>query len=346
MPRQRPDKPKLEIRRGVYGIVYWEGDTRRRISLGTTDETIARQGLVDFEGKQKTRPAALTFSAALDAYLVYRSDKVMAYDRLAQAARALKDGLGHLRVDQVNQEQWDIYARARMTRPRPRQTAYKPVPVSTGTLRREFNVLRAALRRAWKNKLLDLPPELEAPADSQPRDRYITKDEARALLAHAKGHIKTFVALALFTGARRASILGLTWDRVDFNRGIVNFQEPERQLTKKRRAVVPMTDQLRAVLEQASADRVKDCAYVVAWNGLPVPYGIRWSFAKLCKAAGLTWRPTPHHFKHSVASFFAMDHVPIQQAADWLATDEATLRNTYRKFDPTYLRSAASSLDL
>ena len=100
------------------------------------------------------------------------------------------------------------------------------------------------------------------------------------------------------------------------------------------------------MLEAARRDRLPECPYVVSYQGRAVPTGLRWSFAKLCAAAGLTWRPTPHHMKHSVASFFAMDGVPIDQAADWLATDPATLRRTYRKFDPAYLRSAASALDL
>lgn len=270
----------------------------------------------------------------------------MAHDRLEQAARALRDGLGHLRVDQVRQTTWDRYASERVSRPRPNQTTYKPVPVSSGTLRREFVVLRAALRRAWKDGFLLRPPELEPPADSQPRDRYLTKQEARALLDAASGHVKTFTALALFTGARRGSILGLTWDRVDFERGTVDFQEAGRVITKKRRAVVPMTTQLRAALVEAEASRLEGCEAVVAWQGRAVPSGLRWSFAKLCVAAGLKWKPTPHHMKHSVASFFAMDGVPITQAADWLATDETTLRRTYRKFDPAYLRSVASALDL
>lgn len=67
---------------------------------------------------------------------------------------------------------------------------------------------------------------------------------------------------------------------------------------------------------------------------------------KVCERAGLTWKPTPHHIKHSVASWFAMDRVPIDQAADWLATDPLTLRRVYRKFDPNYLRSIADAFDL
>jgi integrase len=85
---------------------------------------------------------------------------------------------------------------------------------------------------------------------------------------------------------------------------------------------------------------------VIEYGGRPVPTGLRWSFGKLCVTAGLTWRPTPHHLKRSVASWLAMEGVPIDQAADWLATDPKTLQRTYRKFDATYLRSVAKALDL
>lgn len=40
-----------------------------------------------------------------------------------------------------------------------------------------------------------------------------------------------------------------------------------------------------------------------------------------------------------------MDGIPIDQAADWLATDPVTLRRVYRKFDPNYLRKVTKALD-
>ena len=346
MPRQRPSGPALKLTRGVWCIVWWDGSHRRRVSTGTQNPTLARQALADFEAKLAEKTDGLTVADALDRYSAHREGKVMAHKRLLEAISALKPLVGPLRLDQVNQHAWDRYAASRVTRPRPREKNHAPRPVAAGTLRREFVVLRAALRRAWKDGRLAKPPELEPPADSQPRDRYLTKDEAKALLAAASGHVRTFAALALFTGARRGSILSLTWDRVDFDRGIVDFQEPGRTLTKKRRSAVPMTRQLREALEAARSERIKECDFVVSYQGKSVPFGLRWSFARLCERAGLDWRPTPHHLKHSVASFFAMEGVPITQAADWLATDEKTLRRVYRKFDPSYLASVASALDL
>lgn len=345
MPRPRPERAKLERYRGRWCIVWWDGGTRRRISTGTADERSARQSLADFEAKLERHPLKLALADALDRYAASRIGKVVAVDRMKHAVAALKASLGDLRVDQVSQTQWDRYAAQRGTRPpRHLQGEHKPRPVSSGTLRREFNVLRAALRQAWKDGFLLKPPALEAPADSAPRDRFISKAEARKLLnACETPHVKLFLALAFTTGARKGSILALTWDRVNFNSGMIDFQEPGRQVTKKRRAIVPIGDVARPILEDAW--RMARSDHVVEYNGRPVPTGLRWSFRKLCERAGLNWTPTPHHIKHSVASWFAMDKVPIDQAADWMATDPETLRRVYRKFDPAYLRSVAGALD-
>lgn len=347
MPRPRPQRPALQRYRGAWSIVWWDDRKRCRISTGTADETRARQALADFETSLERRPLKLTVAEALDRYIAAKEKKVMAVSRLKEAAAALRRDLGHLRVDQVNQRQWDGYAAARVTRPPARgdPCKHRPRPVSGGTLRREFNVFRAAMRLAWKDKYLSDPPTLTPPADSAPRDRYLTKAEARALLAACITlHVRVFLALAIFTGARRGSILALTWDRVDFATGRVDFQEPGRRITGKRRAIVPMNDSLRAELK--AAQEMAKSAFVVEYNGEPVPHGLRWSFARLCVRAGLTWRPTPHHLKHSVVSWLAMEGISIDQAADMLATDPATLRRTYRKFDPSYLRGAAMALEL
>ena len=101
---------------------------------------------------------------------------------------------------------------------------------------------------------------------------------------------------------------------------------------------------LRAELQRIQPFAETD--HVIEYNASPVPHGLRWSFNRLVVRAKLTWRPTPHHIKHSVASWMAMAGIPIDQTADWLATDPATLRKVYRKFDPTYLRQVANALEL
>ncbi|TCS32073.1 tyrosine-type recombinase/integrase [Acidomonas methanolica] len=343
MPRPKNENPHLEFRRGKHHIVWWEAGKRRRLSTGSADEERARQALVDFERALEKHPLNMLMSDAFERYIESRRGKVSALKRLQEAIVALDRAMGHLRVDQIEQRIWDQYAATR-TRKR-RKSEDVPVPVSNGTLRREFNVLRATMRRVWKDGFLIRPPTIEPPRDSAPRDRYLTKIEAKRLLdACETPHVRLFVALAIYTGGRKGSILALTWDRVNFQTGMIDFQEPGRVLTTKRRAVVPMTTALRRELESACKARRGD--FVVQWHDKPVPNGLRWSFGKACERAGLDWKPTPHHLKHSLASWFAMDRIPIDQAADWLATDPVTLRRVYRKFDPSYLRTIADAFEL
>ncbi|MBO1361999.1 site-specific integrase [Acetobacter sacchari] len=285
----------------------------------------------------------MSVAEALVRYVDSRRGKISAVKRLEEAVVPLSRAMGHLRVDQIEQRTWDQYAAGRVRKPKAGETS--SVLVSPGTLRREFNVLRATARRAWKDGFLVRPPEIEPPRDSAPRDRFLTKAEAKRLLdACTTPHVRAFMAIAIYTGARKGSILSLTWDRVHWATGMIDFQEPGKAITGKRRAVVPMTKALR--IEMEAAQLLANGDYVVHWNGKAVPTGLRWSFAKACERAQLGWKPTPHHLKHSVASWFAMDRVPIDQAADWLATDPVTLRRVYRKFDPSYLRSIADDFEL
>lgn len=346
MPRPRKTEPDIEWRRGKWGIVWYEDGLRRRISTKTVDEGSARQELADFIAAIDRRPLKLSVAEALSRYEIARTGHVVALDRLKEASKALARGLGFLRVDQIHQTAWDRYAAERVTAPnrRVKPEDHVPRPVSSGTLRREFNVLRAALRQAWNDGYLIKPPPLKAPADSARRERYLTKAEARAMIDAAETpHVKVFVALAIWTGARKGSILALTWERVYFSTGMIDFQEDGRELTKKRRSVVPMNASLLSIIQDAYAARQSD--FVVEYAGAPVPSGLRWSFGRLCVKAGLTWKPTPHHMKHSVVSWLAMARVPIDQAADLVATDPATLRRVYRKFDPTYLRDTVAALE-
>jgi len=156
-------------------------------------------------------------------------------------------------------------------------------------------------------------------------------------------HVQLFIAIALGTGARSRSILDLTWDRIDFEQGRIDFQEPGRPVTKKRRGIVPMNVQIRTLLTEARL--AAQTGHVIEWNGRPIKAGIRWPFAKAVKCANLAEDVTPHVLKHSAASWLAMEVIPLSQAADMLATDEITLRRVYRKFDPDYLASAASALE-
>ena len=78
--------------------------------------------------------------------------------------------------------------------------------------------------------------------EPQGRLRWLTKEEASRLLGACDASknllLGAIVRLALGTGMRREEILGLTWERVDFARGVLRLE-----VTKSgRRREIPMDD--------------------------------------------------------------------------------------------------------
>jgi len=123
-------------------------------------------------------------------------------------------------------------------------------------MRAEMQALRAAPRWAAApgRGLIGAAPGIDMPARPEARIRWLNRDEVGRPLAACKAHhTRLFVALALHTGARSGAILGLTWDRVDLPRRLVDFREAGRMRIRKRLVPVPINDTLHAALVEAHA---------------------------------------------------------------------------------------------
>lgn len=97
---------------------------------------------------------------------------------------------------------------------------------------------------------------------------YLTKPEARRLIdACVQPHVRLFVRLALQTAGRKSAVLGLTWDRVDFDHDRINLSIAG-EANRKRRATVPMGGQLKAELYLAR--EASQTPYVIEYAGRQV----------------------------------------------------------------------------
>ncbi|HKS08059.1 MAG TPA: site-specific integrase [Pyrinomonadaceae bacterium] len=79
------------------------------------------------------------------------------------------------------------------------------------------------------------------------RNRYLSVDEEARLMAQLKGrrrHLYPLVALALGTGMRRGELLKLSWQHVDFLRGVINVLNTKTA----RNRIIPMSQKVREVL--------------------------------------------------------------------------------------------------
>jgi integrase len=188
---------------------------------------------------------------------------------------------------------------------------------SPGTTTTELNHLRIVLRWAHKNHMIDRMPAMELPP--------------------------LFLHLAIATAGRMAALTDLTWDRVDFERGLIYLGEHNVLRPRKGRATVTMTNALRAALSEArQGARTK---YVLEWGGERIK-GVRTALGKAAKRAGLEG-VSPHVFRHSAARWLAEDGVPMREIAAVLGhKDSLVTERIYAKFSPDYLRGAMASLEV
>jgi len=224
-------------------------------------------------------------------------------------------------------------------------TAYRrAMGIGDGTIHTELGHLRMVLLWAAKRKLIDAAPTIERPAKPAPKDAYLTREEARKLIAATKTpHTRLAILLMLGTGARNEAALQLTWDRVDFKNRTINLRNPFDRAKRKGRATVPMNDTLYAALTEAQKGALSP--FVVEWAG-----GQVLSLKKGLKAAGTrVGRPdvSPHMLRHSAAVWLAEDGHSMDEISQFLGHNNVkTTTLIYARFSPTHLRKLADSLNL
>lgn len=310
--------------RGIWCIYWREAGRARRNSLHTRDpeEAGRRYAAAIAELSKPSRPRLVTVADCLAAY--YEA-KPQVEPR--KAIGAFFSALSPLSIDQATCRR---YAAERQAAPK--------------TIHTEMGVLRAALIHAERLRWIDKAPFIWMPPAGDPRDRWLSHDEASRLLTECRlPHLRLYVQIALHAPARPGAILDLTWPQVSFPLGVIDFNPSGRARTAKGRAVVPMTPDLRAVLEAAHEARTGDCAYVVNWAGKRVTK-IRRAFAEACRRAGLE-HVTPHTLRHTAATWMAEGGVDMRKISRYLghSRTEVTER-VYAKHSPHFLKDAADAL--
>jgi integrase len=173
-------------------------------------------------------------------------------------------------------------------------------------------------------------------------------NEAQLFFEALKGHrLEALYVMMLGTGLRRGEALGLRWEDVDLEAGIltVNHQLKREagslvlgdvKTDKSRRGVnlpVLVVDSLKAHKSRQAAERLalgpswQDSGYVFTTTiGTPLdPRNIGRDFASMTEKAGLGhWHP--HELRHSAASLMLGAGVPIEVVSNVLG--HASIRMT------------------
>lgn len=338
--------PELYKEDHGYWYAKWS-DARRskRKSMGTQDRATAEQRFAQWLLMRHEAPADERSYTVADIWAVYEAKCPGGRTDTARYSwKNLEIHFADIAPEMIDQDVIDAYVKARTSG----RIGRKSQP---STCRREISTLVAALNFCTRkpNALIaagDLQP-ITLPPDSDPRDRWLTMAEVQKLFDAARemrrgdklSRGERFVWIALETATRKQAILDLTWDRVDFEIGVIHFDVPGRKKTKKRRASVPISSSLRPILERAYAEREND---LVMGNK-----GAVWdTVQRIVIRAGLGGeRPkgnakarstgiSPHTFRHTAATHMARNGVPLWTIAQILGNTLTMVEKVYAKWAP------------
>ncbi|MBZ5639768.1 MAG: site-specific integrase [Acidobacteriia bacterium] len=281
--------------------------------------------------------------------------------------RELVKHFGARRLKEITRADLDAYRLALETTARPgrvlgkrkqkelnRERAILP-PLSPTTILKRLRVLHRMFRLAVRWGVVDRNPaaDLEKPAASKGRTRYLTREEFDRLEATAPPWVRPFLRLAVSTGMRLGELAQLTWGDVDFSAGVLHVPMDTKTGTR----TVPMSEAAKAVLEDLRSGRAEQAKelnrlslhVLVDASGQDYSSSERRSWVsettrKASVGAGLE-RLGLHVLRHTFASWavHAGEHLSAVQKV--LGHSSPILTERYVHLAPQHLRGVATAVD-
>jgi len=329
-----------------YYYITWcrTGTSRlRRRSTRTTDLDLAKERLVEFvRARTSVGPLPLDAIGILDVLTSY-VDSVRRRTAAEPETRALAWWTEFLHAH-------DIVLASELTRAaqehyvdwRRRSIRARGYIGSNGTIARELRVMRSAFNEAQKDGLVLTPPRIIGLSEPPPRQRFLFPEEVDRLIAECETiHLYRFVMIALHTLQRPGAVLGLKTEQVDLRSGLIDFLPPGCVQTRKRKPVVPISETIFPILEDAIEHSWS--GYVIEWNGARVAC-IRNAFGKACLRAGLEG-VSPYTLRHTGATLLLAQGVSIRQVAGMMGHTEHRTTELYGKHHVDFLGDARRAVD-
>lgn len=315
--------------RGGYACVYWDAEGNRcRKRLYATDRAGA-----EAEARQRWQRGGdeqWTVGRVVEAYIDAReADGIATTGRQRDAWKAMKDFWERIDPALVDRDMAREYVRRRNR--------------AEATTRYELSMLAVALRWAEKLGLILKAHDIWRPAAPERQLRHLTRTQFNRWFDEVKApHARLYVRLAIYTMARPAAILDLTWDQVDWEHKTLNLNPPGRKQTKKRRPVVPMHGEAMDALSEAH--RGRQSQFIVERGARQIG-SMKKAFQAASARAGI--KVTPYMLRHTGAVWAAEGGVSMAELAQYMGhDDDRTTQKHYARFSPDHLRRVSVNLQL
>ena len=274
----------------------------------------------------------------------------------------------------VNRHLIPALGKIKLTRLSPQDVQkYMRQKTESGLSSRTVQYHRAVVRKAlndglrWGSVARNVAQLATPPKQSRAQLRFLTPEEARSFLDVVRGHrLEALFAVALAIGLRQGEALGLRWQDVDLETGIVNVRYALQRTggslqlvelkTRNSLRSIALPDVTRRALrehrtrqleERLTAPYWEDHGFVFAstvGTGID-PRNLTREFHQLRAAAGMDWLRF-HDLRHGCASLLMAQGVNPRVVMEILGHSQISLTlGTYSHVAPELAREAAGKMD-
>jgi integrase len=317
--------------RGGFCVTWSENGKRRRYQLAARTRKEAEAEGRDRYIRETVRDENLSIAAFWELYRDALGEKPTAAT-MKWTGIAILEHFGEYRPDQITIKDSRGYIQKRLA-------AGKKL----GSIHTELGHLRSAMNWAYsKAKAIDRIPPIEMPPKPDSNVRPLTDHQVQKIVDNCLApHVRLAVILLLTTGGRVSAILDRTWDKIDFDRGVIDLRLTDG-VTRKGRAVLHMNHLARTALQTAYEARQTE--WVVEYNGNPIK-SIRTGYYAALRRANLTGIHI-HQIRHTVAVRMLAAGQPIEKVSQYLGHSNVQItQKTYARFTPDHLADASAVLN-
>ena len=228
----------------------------------------------------------------------------------------------------------------------------KAAGAAASTINREVGLLSVACnyaRQHW-DWWIENPVTGCRVREPEGRARWLNRAEANALIEAAGAveqspHLADLIRLALHTAMRRGELLGLEWNRVNLQTGLIYLEAAHTKAGVRRS--VPINGEARtALLSRArfKAEHCPDARWVFCHKNGERIVEIKRGFRSACNKAGIEDFRF-HDLRHTCAAWLVTAGVPLAEVRDILGHASIQMTERYAHLAPENLASALAKIE-
>ena len=355
----------------------WEGryvvgrdpDTGKMITknvLGKTQAEVKeklRKAIEDSKRLDYTQEGKYTVGQWLDEwYEAYAKVKVRASSHQTYKGyieNHIKPNIGEIPIEKLTSLQLQKLYRKLLTEGRvPRiESEKQPKGLSAKTVRNIHQVISSAMGMAVKHRLiLSNPAEgCELPKVEHREMHTIQAEQLGAFLREAKeSGVYALYYIDLATGLRRGELLGLKWEDIDLDQGVIHVQRQVARVngevkevplkTKHSYRNISISQDAAVLLREMKKHSVSDYVFPSPTGGPISPDSVRNMLRRVLKRAGLPALRF-HDLRHSFATLALQNGVDIKTVSGMLGHFSAGFTlDTYAHVTTAAQREAANTM--